>query len=158
MTEGPARSLSRVRGWLLVFVVLLVPHLVSSLFILASSEFRAAAGIEGLSLVTLALTAAGNLSGIVLILTRNRYAPVFFTVYPPALLFLTLLSPSLVDAANARLAALGATSPVTPVQVAAVFSVNVAIVVGTVAYWARSERVRSVFGSRGLELLVKSGP
>jgi hypothetical protein len=119
--------------------------------------FREAAGIHGLGLVLLVVTAAGNLSGICLILSRNRVAPAFFTLYPPLLVVLTLLlEPNLLETVNARLAAIGSTDQLSSIQLMALMAVNVVIVVLMVGYFVRSERVQAVFGTRGLQLLRPS--
>jgi hypothetical protein len=151
LSPSAVRDLAKIRGWLLVFAVILIPHGVGSLFVLLSPEFRGAESALGLG--TLVVTAAGNLSGIVLILSRNRLAPAFFTLYPPLLLLLNLLHPDLLATANARLAALGSTDEFGPTQLGLVLAVNVALVVLMVGYWARSERVQAVFGTKGLQRL-----
>jgi hypothetical protein len=103
------------------------------------------------------VTAVGNLSGIYLILSRNRVAPAFFTLYPPLLVVLTLLEPNLLATANARLAAVGSTDQLSSIQLTALMGVNVVIVALMVGYFVRSERVHAVFGTRGLHLLRGRG-
>jgi len=146
-----------VRGWLLVFVAILIPHGLSSVVALFLPGLREVAGIHGLGLVVLGVTAVGNLSGIYLILSRNGLAPIFFTLYPPLLLSLNLLEPNLLARVNARLAAFGSTDQLSAIQLTALVAVNVVIVGLMVGYFVRSERVQAVFGTRGLQLLLRGG-
>ena len=103
MSAEPNPDLSKIRGWLLVCIVVLVPHGVGPFVALLTFDREALGGT--LATVTLVVTGSGNLLGIALILSRNRLAPLFFTVYPPTLLLLTLLIPDLPAIVNARMAA-----------------------------------------------------
>jgi hypothetical protein len=155
--EDPAvtdKNLNRVRGWLLVFVVILVPHTVRASLMLFSPELRSVEAPLGLA--TLGVTAMGNLLGITLVLSKHRWAPAFITVYLPFLLVLNLLNPDLVGTVNARMAAAGSTGEVDPLVVFGLLAVNLVMIAVWVGYWMKSERVQAVFGSRGLQLLRKS--
>ena len=46
VTGGVQRDLSKVRGWLLLFAVALVPHTVYGVLFLTNSEFFAVAAAE----------------------------------------------------------------------------------------------------------------
>lgn len=141
MTARTCSDLNEIRGWLLVCVLILVPHAVGATLALLFLDHSALGGTLGL--VTLVVIAVGNLSGIFLVLSRSRIAPVFFTVYPVFLLVLTLPDSDLLGTANARLAAAGATSGVGVVSLAILLAVNVAIVTLMVGYWVKSEQVFS---------------
>jgi hypothetical protein len=159
MAEGEVltvtdKNLNRVRGWLLVFVVILVPHGVRATLMLFSPELRSVETSMGLA--TLGVTAIGNLLGIALILSKHRWAPAFITLYLPLLLVLNLLNPDLVGTVNARMGALGSTGEVGPLVVVGLLAVNVVMIAVWVGYWTKSQRVQAVFGSRGLHLLRKS--
>ncbi len=151
MTERSRTDLSKIRGWLLVCVLILVPHGVGAILLLLLLDSTALGGTLGTA--TLVVTAAGNLSGILLVLSRNRIAPAFFTLYLPALLVLNLSDPDLLGTFNARLAAVGASGELAAAQLWALLAVNIVIVALMEGYWMRSERVRAVFGTRGLGLL-----
>jgi hypothetical protein len=148
------KNLNLVRGWLLVFVVILVPHAVRATLMLFSPELR---GVEtSLGLATLGVTAIGNLLGIALVLSKHRLAPPFFTLYLPLLFILNLLHPDLVGTVNARTAAFGFTRDIDPVSVGGLLVMNLVMIVVWVSYWMQSERVQAVFGSKGLQLLRNS--
>lgn len=162
MAEPDAVSLpdlAKVRGWLLVFTILLLPHGVGAPFLLSRqlSMGPPVSGPEVLALASLAVTAFGNLAGVFLVLTRNRMAPAFFTIYLPLLMCLLLLDPDPIATANARLAALGSSEEMTPGRMWFVGVMNFALVVLMVAYWVRAKRVQAVFGTRGLALLRRKG-
>jgi hypothetical protein len=147
----PDENLNRVHGWLLVFVVILLPHAVRASLMLFSPEARAVE--TSLGLATLGITAAGNLLGIFLILSRSRFAPLFFTLYLPLLFVMNLLIPDLVGTVNARLAVMGSAIEVGASFVWGLLAFNLVVIGLAVGYWTRSERVKAVFGSRGLQLL-----
>jgi hypothetical protein len=155
--EGSAvtdKNLNRVRGWLLVFVVILVPHGVRATLMLFSPELRSVE--TPLGLATLGVTAIGNLLSIALVLSKHRWAPAFITLYLPLLLVLNLLNPDLVGTVNARMGAAGSTGEVGPLFVFGLLAMNLLMIAVWVGYWMKSERVQAVFGSRGLQLLRKS--
>ena len=155
-TARPSRNLRHVQGptpagaWILACAILLIPGGVCSLLALFFPHLREAAGIHGFSLAILVLTAIGNLSGVCLILGRSRFAPAFLTAYPSLLLLLNLLLPDLLTAANKRLAALGASPDLRPVDLMAVIVAGTVLVATVGLYWSRSKRVEAVFGTRGL--------
>ena len=146
---GVLRRPSPLRGWPLVFAALLVPSGIGSMAAVFLPGFRAAAGIHGFGLAVLCLTALGNLGGVFLVLGRSRWAPKFFTYYPPMLLGLTLLIPDLLGSVNARLAAIGRSADVSPGALAAVVGLNAALVLCMVVYWNTSSNVAAIFGESG---------
>ena len=149
MRHESLTEFGKVRGWLVVFLVVLVFHGLTSLAALFVPGLRAMAGVRGSDLMILGCSAVGSLAGIFLILTRNRAAPLFFTVYPPLLLGVNLVLPGFRDAVHARLGAILGDADLT-----GSIAVDVVLAGVVVAYWARSRRVEAVFGSRGLQLLV----
>ena len=146
------QDLNRIRGWLLLFLLLLVPHGVGSWVLLLLPDIRAAE--TALGIATLLVTGAGNLTGFLLIVQRRRITPAFFSLYLPLLLALNLLNPDLVGTANARLAAMGSTGEFAADRIWGAIAVNAVLVVVAVGYWMKSQRVLAVFGSRGIELIV----
>jgi hypothetical protein len=159
MTPSPSRDLSKIRGWLLFFVVILIPHGLGAPFGIALELplDQPVSGMDVLRVTTLAVIAVGNLLGVFLILSRNRIAPAFFTLYPLLLVLLYLLDPDPIATVNARLAALDSTGGLAPIQLRVLEVVNLALVALIVGYWAKSKRVQAVFGSRGLGLFWGAG-
>jgi hypothetical protein len=153
MDPQSPEDLGKVRGWLILMVVVLIPHGVGGVMALFSPEFRAAAQIGSSGLALLVFTVVGNLAGILLIVTRSRVAPVFFTLYLPILFGSIFLERNLLTSVNARLAALGSTGRLSEMQLVALLAANAVIGVLMVGYWVRSKRVRAVFGTTGLDLL-----
>lgn len=151
VTMHERHELNTIGGWLLVMVLLLVPHTVGAPLGLVLFDGPALGGTLGAA--TLLVTAVGGLSGILLAFSRHRFAPAFFTLYPPLLLALNLMQPDLLGLANARLAAVGVTEEFTPYHIALVLILNAALVVAIVAYWMKSERVQMVYGTNGLNAL-----
>jgi len=163
--SGAVKPLAKVRGWLLVFTVLLIPHIVLSALILVNSwPLPAGAslsppgwGIEHLRLITQLITLVGHTTGVALIVIRHRYAPAFFTLYIPVLFLLFLLDPDIMatQVAHAeRLGFEGASDPdlgPAQAQVRTIFSLVLSVVVW--GYWLRSKRVEAVFGRNGLGFL-----
>lgn len=157
MSPGSPEDLGKIRGWLLVMVVILIPHGVGGLMALFSPEFRTAAQIGSNGMALLVFTVVGNLAGILLIFTRHRLAPVFFTVYLPILFGSIFLERDLLASVNARLGALGSPDRLSQLQLVVLLVMNAAIAVLMIGYWTRSRRVRAVFGTTGLELLRSQG-
>jgi len=151
-------GLHKIRGWLLLFTILLVPHAVGSLALLLRQLQTGTlnSGPALLGAVTLGVTAVGNFTGLALILRRSPTAPAYFTLYLPLLVVLFFLDPDPVATINARLTSLGSPGPVTAVQLGVLIVVNLVLVVLSVAYWSKSMRVEAVFGSRGLSLLRRT--
>ncbi len=163
MTGGAQRDLSKVRGWLLLFAVALVPHTVWSVLFLTNSEFFAVVAAEPSRLVSVVTQLVGGLSGLVLIMTRSRFAPAFFTLYFPFGLVVFLMDP---DPAATRVAyaeVLGNLVLGNPDPVVAEIesSYALALTVGFtgmalgLGYMLRSKRVKAVFGSTGLGVFRK---
>ena len=146
-----SREQDRIGGWLLVFLLALFPHCIGSFASLMVLGPEAWGGRYGFSV--LLVTGFGNLVGILLILTKNRWAPAFFMIYLPGLVALNLLYPDVVGTANMRLAAVGASNGVGPTVVWMLLGANVVLVAIVMGYWARSRRVLAVFGSNGLDVL-----
>jgi len=141
---------------LLLFAVALVPHTVYSVLFLTNSEFFAVVAAEPGRLVNVVTQLVGGLSGLVLIMTRSRFAPAFFTLYIPFGLVLFLIDP---DPAATRVAyaevlgnLLGNPDLVAEIE----SSYALALTVGFtgmalgLGYMLRSKRVKAVFGSTGL--------
>lgn len=154
------REREAIGGWLLLVCIVLVPHILNSPLILAKSlPFLRDAGVgldmrvEALRLVTLVVVFLGNSCGLLLILTRHRFTPAYFTFYVPLLVGLFLLDPDPGLTARSYAQRLGVTYPNAPGS----FVVHVTIALAASAlffgYWLRSERVRRTFGSNGIEIL-----
>lgn len=152
------RQRETVGGWLLVICVLLVPHILNSALILANSApfIREAVadrdvGVETLRLVTLAVMFLGHSSGLLLIVSRHRFTPAYFTLYVPLLLVLFFVDPDPGATARSYAERLGLAYP----EGAGTFIVQLTVSLAASAlffgYWLRSERVRRTFGSNGLE-------
>lgn len=155
-TEASKQELDKIRGWLLLWVIVLIPHGVGAPILLVRQLSQSGWGPESdsLGLALLVFGGIGNLAGIFLILTRSRIAPAFFTLYPPLLLVLTLSAGDLTGTIEARLAAQGISAELsTPVLLGVLLILNVVLAGLSVGYWSRSRRVQAVFGTRGLRLL-----
>jgi len=149
--DASKQDLSKIRGWLLVICIVLVPHIVTSALLLTRSmPIVISLSVETLRIVTQAVMLVGHITGLILIVRRNRYTPAYFTLYLPLLLLLTLADPDLAATQMANAELLG-TQPLEGAAVARVASLFVTVIVW--AYWLRSKRVRTVFGSVGLAAL-----
>ncbi len=158
MTGGSQKDLNKIRGWLLIFAVALVPHTVVAIFILTNSGLLAVATAEPMRMVNLVVQMVGGLSGLVLILTRSRVAPAFFTLYIPLLVVIVLLDPNLAATRVAYGEALGDLlgDPDIAVEIENSFGLGLTLSITSTAlafgYILRSRRVKAVFGSTGLGL------
>ena len=162
-------ELATIRGWLLLFAIILVPHIVTSAVILAHSwpfvpmpdveqDLRA---VERLRSGTQAVIFIGNSVGLALLSTRNRYAPAYFTLYLPLLVLLFMADPDTIATQVAYAERLGLfdaaerAKNMTEARTRTVLSLSVTAV--AFGYWLRSRRVYAVFGSTGLGGLWRSG-
>jgi uncharacterized membrane protein YhaH (DUF805 family) len=146
-----------IRGWLLVFCVMLVPHIVSSaLLLMAYGRNGLASGgaPPRLEVLQLTLTLVGHSVGLALILARSRYAPAYFVLYTSLLLLLVVADPDPTATYVRRLHAMGASREAAEDHTRAVRGMVVSLAASAVAlgYWVRSERVMKVFGSTGLQI------
>ena len=160
MIEGSPRDLSRVRGWLLLFAVALVPHLVIAIVILTHS------GLMDLTVfgwINLVVQLIGGSAGLVLIIARSRVAPAYFTLYIPFLVVLFLLDPDPLATRVAYMEVLGDVvgDPSIVDEAESTFGLGLSgsIVSSALAwgYMQRSKRVKAVFGSTGLGLFRGEG-
>ncbi len=171
MTGGAQRDLSKVRGWLLLFAVALVPHTVWSVVFLTNSEFFAVVAAEPSRLVNVVTQLVGGLSGLVLIMTRSRFAPAFFTLYFPFGLVVFLMDPDpaatrvayaevLVNLVwgNPDLVVAEIESAVAEIESSYALALTVGFTSMALAlgYMLRSKRVKAVFGSTGLGVFRKN--
>lgn len=152
-----------IGGGLIVMCLLLVPHVLNSAWILANSLPvitnlpRNIFSVETLRVVTLTATMVGNLAGLTMIVTRNRFTPAFFTIYLPLVLLLFFADPDPGATVRDHAQRIGyeysADKGLSVPHVILAFG-STAIVFG---YWLRSQRVRRTFGSTGLEILRRRG-
>jgi hypothetical protein len=96
----------------------------------------------------------GNGVGLLLLLTRNRFTPAFFSLYLGLSIPLPFADPDIFATQVVQLRRLGlatqaASHTRTETLVGIVLSLGVSLI--WLAYWLRSRRVREVFGSVGLQ-------
>lgn len=143
-----------IGGWLLVFTVGLVPHLVLSGRHIAAA-LQGAPGTGGLFGALAVLTLVGHGLGLLLIVRRHRFAPAFFTLYLPLAIAAAVLTPEVGTLQAAEAGRLGIADAAAQARMVASATVRIAVGVLVAAlwigYWARSRRIRATFGSTGLE-------
>jgi hypothetical protein len=156
-------DLTRIRGWLLVFCIMLVPHIVLAPLILiqswpivsAPSADPSIVSLERTRMLTQAVILIGNSVGLALILTRSRYAPAYFTVYLLLSPLLILADPDTIatQVEHARRLGLSHGADDSTGRAQAVMRTTFALLAtgAWLGYWLESKRVRAVFGSAGLE-------
>jgi hypothetical protein len=157
-------TLAGIRGWLLAFAIWIALGVPISAVTLASSpsvasgiSFHPSAwGAEHLLLVFPAVIIVGHSIGLVLIAMRQRYAPAFFTLYLPLLALLLVVHP-LKELVYLEWIGFEYNShqdglfEIKALLVAKLLG-RLAILGVATAYWLRSQRVETVFGSKGLDV------
>jgi hypothetical protein len=118
---------------------------------------RSLLGVERIRILTQAVILIGHTIGLVLIVTRNRYTPTYFTLYLPLLVLIFFADPNTVATQVIYAERLGLSTAAERVKsggqavTRTVFALSATAVV--FVYWLKSKRVRAVFGSTGLEAL-----
>ena len=159
--QPPALYRDGVRGWLLLFTLGLIPHIIlSAAYAMASWDLVGGGAnvtelrLERMRLVSSMAVLVGHATGVLLILTRNRYTPAFFSLYLPLLLLFVALDPDTIATQVAQAERLGVERVEGSRAQAAVRTVlAVSLGIAWIVYWFRSARVRAVFGSTGLGAL-----
>ena len=158
------QKLNKIRGWLLVFFIMLIPHTPQSLMLVIkewpivfdADPSYSMLRVETLRLVTHVVMFLGHSMSLVLIVTRNRYTPAFITVYLALLFFLTIVDPDIAATQVANIETLGISNPPDASFLAGARWVGIATAPILWGYWLRSKRVRAVFGSVGLGVFRRS--
>jgi hypothetical protein len=163
-TTAPVLDLNRIRGWLLLFAVALIPHIVLGVLnafgswqALTLPSGTGSETAEWLRFVASSTVALGNTAGLLLILTRHRYAPAYFTLYLPCLFLLFFIDPDplMTQAIYERRLGLASPTDLRRAHNRAVVrtALSVSMSLAWLVYWIRSRRVRAVFGSTGLGIV-----
>jgi hypothetical protein len=157
-------TLAGIRGWLLAFAIWIALGVPLSAVTLASfpsvawgiSFYPSAWGAEHLRLLFPAVIFVGHTIGLVLIGMRQRYAPAFFTLYLPLLALLLIVDPLRELVYLEWIGFEFAVHPdglseIKPLLIAKLLG-RLAILGVATAYWLHSQRVKTVFGSKGLDV------